>query len=82
MSELTRQDAANDEPEPQYVLLEEWAEKAIRPAPSLYTLRSMARTGRIDPPAVKIGKAYYVEPGSKVVDPNRRLTLVERLKQA
>lgn len=75
-------EAANEPDQPEYILLEEWAAKTIRPTPSLYTLRGMARTGRIDPPAVKIGKAYYVEPGAKVVDPNRRLTLVERLKHA
>jgi len=69
--------------EPQYVTLEEWAASAVSDAvkrPSLYTLRSMARTGRFSPGAVKIGKYYYVEPTARVVDPNRRLTLVERLQ--
>ena len=66
----------------QYVTLEQWAEGKFPEPPSLWTLRGMARTGRFDPPAVKIGKAYYVEPGAKVIDPNRRLTLIERMKQA
>jgi hypothetical protein len=67
---------------PRYIPLEEWASRTIRPAPSLHTLRAMARTGKIQPPAVKIGKAYYVEPDARVVDPNRRPTLVDRLKAA
>ncbi len=65
---------------PEYVKLEEWAVGKFSEPPSLWTLRSMARTGRFDPPAVKIGKYYYVEPAARVVDPNRRLTLVQRLQ--
>lgn len=61
-----------------YITLEAWAER-VSPKPSLYTLRSMARTGRFSPPAVKIGKAYFVEADARAVDPNRRITLVERL---
>jgi hypothetical protein len=69
--------------QPQYITLEEWAEKAMsHNAPSLYTLRAMAREGKFDPPAVKIGKAYYVEVTARVVHPNRRRTLVDRLKAA
>ena len=67
---------------PQYLTLEEWAARAISHPPGLYTLRSMARNGRIDPPAVKIGKAYYVERDAKVIDPHRRPTLIQRLKAA
>lgn len=67
--------------EPDYILLTDWA-KRIRPEPSLWTLRAMARTGKFNPEAVKIGKYYYVHPNAKVVDPNRRLTLVERLQSA
>jgi hypothetical protein len=40
----------------------------------------MARNNYFDPPAVKLGKAYYVARDVRVVDPNRRLTLVERLR--
>jgi hypothetical protein len=67
--------------EPQYIALDVWAER-IQPKPSLYTLRSMARMGKIQPRPVKIGKAYYVEPDARVVDPSRRPTLVDRLKAA
>ena len=68
--------------QPQLVLLEEWASAYFLPTPSLHTLRALARTGRIQPPAVKVGKAYYVRPDAQVIDPSRRLTLVERLQSA
>ena len=67
--------------ETRYITLEAWAE-AIDPKPSLYTLRAMARMGKIQPPPVKIGKAYYVEPDARVVDPSRRPSLVQRLQRA
>lgn len=68
--------------QPQYIPLEEWGATVIQPTPSIHTLRALARTGKIDPPAVKIGKAYYVERCARVVDPNRRTTLLDRLKAA
>lgn len=64
------------------ILLEVWGAARFDPPPSLWTLRAMARTGRIRPAPEKVGKAYYVDPDAEVVDPNRRLSLVERLKQA
>jgi hypothetical protein len=67
--------------EPRFVTLEEWAAPRFREPPSLFTLRSMARAGKFQPPAVKIGKAYYLEEDARVVDPNRRPTLVERMKE-
>jgi hypothetical protein len=82
MSELPRQPSSEAANEPRYILLTEWAKGRIQPEPSLWTLRAMARTGKIEPRPVKIGKAYYVEPDARVVDPNRRPTLVDRLKSA
>ena len=64
------------------VTLTEWANANFSPAPSLFTLRKMAREGRIDPPAVKVGKHYYVREDARPYDPTRRPTLVQRLKQA
>ena len=64
------------------VRLDAWGSAYFDPAPSLWTLRAMARTGKIRPAPVKVGKYYYVAPDAEVVDPNRRLTLVERLKAA
>jgi hypothetical protein len=66
----------------QYVTLLEWADGKFRTPPSLWTLRQMARNGRFDPPAVKIGKEYHVHPQARVVDPVRRPTLVQRLQRA
>lgn len=68
--------------EKKLILLEAWGAAHFEPAPSLWTLRAMARTGKIQPAPVLVGKAYYVHPDARVVDPNRRLTLVERLQQA
>lgn len=62
------------------VLLEQWGKEHFDPPPSLWTLRAMARAGKISPHPVKVGKAYYVESDAEVVDPSRRLTLVERLR--
>ncbi len=64
------------------VPLETWGARHFDPPPSLWTLRAMARAGKISPPPVKIGKAYYVQPDARVVDPNRRRTLVERMESA
>lgn len=63
------------------ITLTAWAACAFDPPPSLWTLRKMVREGRIDPPAVKVGKSYYVQDDARPVDPNRRPTLVDRLKK-
>lgn len=62
------------------ILLEEWGKEHFDPPPSLWTLRAMARAGKISPRPVKVGKSYYVAQDAQVVDPSRRLTLVERLQ--
>jgi hypothetical protein len=64
------------------VLLETWGAAHFDPPPSLWTLRQMARSGKIQPQPIKIGKAYYVAPDARVVDPNRAPSLVDRLKAA
>lgn len=66
--------------ESKMVLLEQWGREHFDPPPSLWTLRAMARAGKISPRPVKVGKAYYVDKGAEVVDPTRRLSLVERLQ--
>ena len=68
--------------EKKLILLEEWGKAHFDPAPSLWTLRAMVRAGKISPQPVKVGKAYYVEPNARVVDPNRAPSLVERLQAA
>jgi hypothetical protein len=64
------------------VLLTEWGAAKFDPPPSLWTLRQMARTGKIRPKPVKVGKAYYVQPDAEVVDPTERPSLVDRLRAA
>lgn len=62
------------------IRLEQWGREHFDPPPSLWTLRSMVRAGKISPRPVKVGKAYYVDPTAEVVDPHRRLSLVERMQ--
>jgi hypothetical protein len=64
------------------VLLEQWGKDHFDPPPSLWTLRQMARAGKISPKPVKVGKAYYVDQDAEVVDPSRRPSLVDRLRAA
>lgn len=64
------------------VLLEEWGKAHFDPPPSLWTLRAMARAGKIQPRPVKVGKSYYVRLDAEVVDPSRRPSLVDRLRAA
>jgi hypothetical protein len=64
------------------ILLTEWGEARFNPPPSLWTLRAMARAGKISPRPVKVGKAYYVYPDAEVVDVTQRPTLVQRLQRA
>lgn len=64
------------------VLLEQWGREHFDPPPSLWTLRAMARAGKIQPRPVKVGKAYYVDRDAEVVDPSSRPTLVQRLQRA
>jgi hypothetical protein len=64
------------------VLLEQWGAANFDPPPSLWTLRAMARAGKISPAPVKVGKAYYVQPDAQVVDPSRRPSLIDRLRVA
>jgi hypothetical protein len=70
-------EAAND---PEYILLEDWANAKFKPVPSKHTLWALARTDRIDPPAHKVGKVYYVAPDAKLKEPQRAGSLVRRLK--
>lgn len=64
------------------VTLEIWGAANFDPPPSLWTLRQMVRAGKIEPQPVKVGKCYYVAENARVVDPNRRPTLLDKLKAA
>lgn len=62
------------------ILLGAWAAAKFDPPPSTWTLRAMARSGKIDPPPVKVGKNYYVDENAEVRPLAFRLTLVDRLR--
>jgi hypothetical protein len=68
--------------EKKLILLEQWGAARFDPAPSLWTLRRMAREGMIRPRPTKVGKAYYVHPDAELVDTNQRPSLVDRLRAA
>lgn len=69
------------------ISLEKWAEAHLDPAPSLNTLRAWARSGRFNPPAVKHGRAYYVDEDAQYCEPEalprtRGRSLIERIETA
>ncbi len=41
----------------------------------------MAREGRIEPAPVKVGKSYFVPEDALPVDPNRKPSLLARIKK-
>lgn len=67
------------------VTLEKWAEMHLNPKPSANTLRTWAREGRFDPPAVKHGRQYYVDENARYRDPAplpRGGSLLSRIERA
>lgn len=67
------------------VTLEKWAELNLDPAPSASTLRTWAREGRFNPPAVKHGRRYYVEETATYCEPvplERGGSLLSRIERA
>ena len=63
------------------ITLMAWAAVRFDPPPSLWTLRRMAREGRIEPAPVKVGKSYFVPEDALPVDPNRKPSLLARIKK-
>ena len=58
-----------------------WAAVRFDPPPSLWTLRRMAREGRIEPAPVKVGKSYFVPEDAQPVDPSRKPSLLTRIRK-
>lgn len=55
---------------PPKIRLEQWLEHAYaEPRPSLLTARRWCREGKIWPKAEKHGRAYYVQPHARYIDP-------------
>lgn len=65
------------------ITLMAWAAKQFDPPPVENTLRIWARTGRIVPAPMKIGRTYFVEPNAQhITEVARSGRLVSRLKAA
>ncbi|SEQ26285.1 Excisionase-like protein [Pseudomonas sp. NFACC02] len=52
--------------------LEEWATEQFKTPPSMNTLRTWAREGRISPTPVKHGKRYYVDSDACYREPDKQ----------
>ena len=60
-----------------------WLERTYDEAcrPTLNTARCWARGNQLDPPAIKEGRQYYVDPGARYTrTPRRKPTVAERLR--
>lgn len=51
-----------------YIPLREWAKQTLAPPPSIRTLRAWARTGRIYPKPMLIGREYRVREDAVLID--------------
>jgi predicted site-specific integrase-resolvase len=63
------------------VPLEAWARQRWgEAAPSIFTLRAWARSGKIIPMPQKVGRTYFVKPDAEYRrDPNRSHRLIRRM---
>lgn len=66
---------------PPKVILEKWLALNFDPPPAVRTARLWIGQGKIYPPPIKIGRAYYVEQDAEYVDDayTRRRRLVDRI---
>lgn len=67
------------------ITLQTWLVQTYEPGegPTLNTARSWARKGKLDPPAVKEGREYYVDPGARYnpdAKKKAKPTVAERLR--
>lgn len=75
---------------PKKIPLTEWATRHYDPPPTPWVLRRWARDGEIAPAPERVGREWYVletahrgdSANAPTPDPERRLTLVERLQSA
>ncbi|MEY1594108.1 excisionase [Burkholderia sp. Bmkn7] len=56
-----------------------WLEREFFPAPAMRTASRWIKQGKIYPPPIKVGNAYYVEEKAIYQEGNRPLRLAERL---
>jgi predicted site-specific integrase-resolvase len=69
------------------ITLETWLAQtyAVGDAPAIDTVRRWARNDKLEPPAMKEGRSYYVEPGTRYTAqraPEKPLRLVDRVRAA
>lgn len=63
------------------ISLEKWAERNFDPPPAIRTARLWIKAGKIYPPPVKVGRAYYVEQNAVFQDGVARPSLASRIPQ-
>jgi predicted site-specific integrase-resolvase len=59
--------------------LDEWLKRNFYPPPAVRTARLWIRDGKIYPPPVKVGRAYYVEENATFDDGTIRPRLAQRI---
>lgn len=66
------------------ITLEAWlaANFAGPGAPTIGAVRRWARTGKIQPPPVKCGRSYYVDPDARYTEPAERGSLLDKVQKA
>jgi predicted site-specific integrase-resolvase len=61
--------------------LDAWLAQEFNPAPAIRTARIWIREGRIYPPPVKVGRAYYVDQNATFQDRSTRPSLAQRIQK-
>ncbi|WP_316150101.1 excisionase [Cupriavidus sp. BIC8F] len=61
--------------------LDEWLKSQFDPPPAIRTARLWVRDGKIYPPPVKVGRAYYVEENAVFQNGIARPSLASRIPQ-
>lgn len=59
--------------------LDEWLKSQFDPPPAIRTARLWIKAGKIYPPPVKVGRAYYVEQDATFQDSQIRPRLAQRI---
>ncbi|MFL9918848.1 excisionase [Paraburkholderia fungorum] len=59
--------------------LNEWLKREFYPPPAIRTARNWIKQGKIYPPPVKVGRAYYVDEKAVFTDGQTRPRLVDRI---
>jgi predicted site-specific integrase-resolvase len=63
------------------VRLNDWLKSQFDPAPAVRTARLWIKEGKIYPPPMKVGRAYYVDKNATFQDGKTRPRLAQRIPQ-